>query len=214
MITAMEKKKTEKSPFIYKLARGICMPLFKLLYRYEITNRNNIPPTGGYVLACNHQSYSDPVLVSVGQKRMVYFMAKSELFRNKFFSALIRSLGAFPVHRGGKGDTGAINNAEMILEEGKVLGIFPEGTRSLSGELLKMRAGAVMIAYQSGVPVVPACITGKGGRVKLFNKVKITYGDPLTCEQLGIKTGSGKELREATRILSEKIAQIREHDRF
>lgn len=209
-----EKTEKEKRPFIHKLARVVCTPLFKLLYRYEITNRNNIPPTGGYVLACNHQSYSDPVLVSIGQKRMVYFMAKSELFRNKFFSSLIQSLGAFPVHRGGKGDSGAINNAETLLAEGKVLGIFPEGTRSLNGELLKMRAGAVMIAYQSGVPIVPACITGKGGKIRLFNKVKITYGDPLTCEQLGIKTGSGKELREATRILSEKIAQIREHDRF
>lgn len=204
----------EKKPFIHKLARVVCTPLFKLLYRYEITNKNNIPPTGGYVLACNHQSYTDPVLVSIGQKRMIYFMAKSELFRNKFFSALIRSLGAFPVQRGGTGDKGAINNAENLLAEGKVLGIFPEGTRSLNGELLKMRAGAVMLAYQSGVPIIPACITAKGGKLKAFRKVKITYGDPLTCEQLGITTGSGKELREATRILSEKITEIREHDRF
>lgn len=204
----------EKKPFIYLVARVVCVPLFKLLYRYEISNKNNIPPTGGYVLACNHQSYTDPVLVSIGQKRMIYFMAKSELFRNKFFSALIRSLGAFPVQRGGTGDKGAINNAETLLAEGKVLGIFPEGTRSLDGELLKMRAGAVMLAFQSGVPIVPACITAKGGKIKLFRKVKISYSDPVTCEQLGVRTGSGRELREATRILSEKIAAIREYDRF
>lgn len=204
----------EKRPFIHRVARAVCVPIFKLLYRYEITNKNNIPEAGGYVLACNHQSYTDPVLISIGQKRMIHFMAKAELFRNKFFSALIRSLGAFPVHRGGKGDSGAINNAENLLQEGKILGIFPEGTRSLSGELLKMRAGAVMLAYQSSVPIVPACITAKGGKIKVFRKVKITYGEPITCEQLGMVTGSGKEMREATRILAEKIAEIREHDKF
>ena len=204
----------EKNPFIYKIARVVCVPVFKILYRYEIKNRNNIPEDGAYILACNHQSYTDPVLLSIGQKRMIYFMAKEELFKNKFFSALIRALGAFPVHRGGVGDSVATGNAQSLLAQGRILGIFPEGKRRLNGELLKMRAGAVMLAYQSGVPIVPACITGKGGRIKMFGKVRITYGDPLTCRQLGVSTGSGKELREATRILAEKIADIREHDKF
>lgn len=204
----------EKKPFIFKLARMVCTPIFKLLYRYEITNRNNIPPQGAYVLACNHQSYTDPVLLNIGQKRMINFMAKEELFRNKFFAALIRSLGAFPVHRGGTGDQTAINNAQKLLSDGRVLGIFPEGKRSTTGELLKLRAGAVMLAFQCGVPIVPACITAKGGRIKMFNKVKITYGDPISSEELGITTGSGKELREATKMLAEKISAIREKDRF
>ncbi|MCQ4021852.1 MULTISPECIES: 1-acyl-sn-glycerol-3-phosphate acyltransferase [unclassified Ruminococcus] len=204
----------EKKPFIFKLARMVCTPVFKLIYRYEITNRNNIPPQGAYIVACNHQSYSDPVLLGIGQKRIINFMAKEELFRNKFFAALIRSLGAFPVHRGGTGDQTAINNAQKLLLDGRVLGIFPEGKRSLNGELLKLRAGAVMLAYQCNVPIIPACITAKGGKMKMFNKVKITYGDPISCEQLGITQGSGKELREATKKLAEKIAAIREKDKF
>ncbi|MGN1113109.1 MAG: lysophospholipid acyltransferase family protein [Acutalibacteraceae bacterium] len=204
----------EKKPFIFKLARAVCTPIFKLLYRYEITNRNNIPPEGGYVIACNHQSYTDPVLLNIGQKRMINFMAKEELFRNKLFGALIRSLGAFPVHRGGTGDQTAINNAQKLLSDGKVLGIFPEGKRSTTGEILKLRAGAVMLAFQCNVPIIPACITAKGGRIKMFNKVKITYGDPITCDELGLTTGSGKELREATKVLAEKISAIREKDRF
>ncbi len=204
----------EKKPFIHKLARVVCVPLFKLLYRYEINNGNNIPDEGAYIVACNHQSYTDPVLLSIGQRRMIYFMAKEELFKNKFFSALIRSLGAFPVHRGGTGDTQAIGNAQRLLAEGRIMGIFPEGKRSLNGELLKMRAGAVMIAHQCGVPIVPCCITAKGGRVKMFGKVKISYGDPVTCDELGVTSGSGKELREATRLLYDKIAALRERDRF
>lgn len=204
----------DKKPLIYIVARIVCIFIFKILYRYKITNKNNLPVSSGCVLACNHQSYADPVLVSVGQKRTIYFMAKSELFRNRFFSALIRSLGAFPVHRGGRGDSGAISTAEDLLHNGKVVGIFPEGTRSLNGELLKLHSGAVMLAYQSNVPVVPACITAKGGKIRPFCKVKVTYGDPLSCKELGIKSGSGKEFRGATRVLAEKIAQIREKDRF
>lgn len=214
MEKTISKKAKEKQSFLYNFARVVCVPLFKLLYRCEFNNKFNLPLEGGYVIACNHQSYTDPVLLSMGQKRLIHFIAKEELFRNRFFSALIRSLGAIPIHRGAKADEQALGSAEQVLSQGKLLGIFPEGKRSLNGELLKMRAGAVMLAYQSGVPVVPACITAKGGKIKMFNKTRISYGDPITPEQLGIKTGSSKELREATKILAGKIAELRERDRF
>lgn len=214
MEKTINKKAKEKQPFIYNFARVVCVPLFRILYRCEFNNKFNIPLEGGYIVACNHQSYTDPVLLSMGQKRLIHFIAKEELFRNRFFSALIRSLGAIPIHRGGTGDETAINSAEQVLSDGKLLGIFPEGKRSLNGELLKMRAGAVMLAYQSDVPIVPACITAKGGRTKMFHKVRISFGDPVTPAQLGVTTGSGKELRAATKLLAQKIAELREKDRF
>ena len=86
-----------QSKVLYSVARVVCFPLFKVLYRYQVDNGFNIPIEGGYIVACNHLSYSDPVLLGLGQKRRLFFMAKGELFKNKFFGALIRTHGAFPV---------------------------------------------------------------------------------------------------------------------
>lgn len=201
----------KKNP-LYCFGKAVVTPLFKLLFRYQINNKNNLPEQGGYLLCCNHLSLKDPVFLALGQKRQVYYMAKEELFHNRFFSALIRALGAFPVHRG-SGDSRAINNAETLLEEGKVLGIFLEGTRSKNGELLRPKSGAAMMAFQTGKPVVPACISCKGGRLpRLFRKVTVSYSDPVTPEELGLKEGTGTEFRNASRKIMDIISAMREKD--
>ena len=139
-------------------------------------------------------------------------MAKEELFHNKFVSAVIRSLGAFPVHRG-SGDTQAINNAEVLLQNENVLGIFIEGTRSKTGELLRPKSGAAMLAFQTQKPVVPACISCKGGKMpKLFRKVTISYSDPISPEELGLKEGTALEFRNASRKIMDIIRTMREKD--
>ncbi len=198
-----------QSKALYRIGRIVCTPIFKLIYRYKVINKGNIPDQGGYIIACNHISFSDPVLLGLGQKRRIFFMAKDTLFRNKFFGGLIRALGAFPVTRGA-GDGKAIKNGTDLIEEGNVMGIFIEGARSKTGELMRPRSGCALVAQQTKVPVVPACITPLSKR--LFAKRIIHFSRPLTIEDLGLVTGDRRELKNASAIIMNKIKEIREQD--
>lgn len=199
-----------QSKALYAFGRVVCTPVFKLIYRYKIINGNNIPNDGkGYIIAPNHLSFSDPILVALGQKRRLNFMAKDELFENKFFSWLIRHLGAFPVKRGA-GDGKAIKNGEDIINEGNLMTIFIEGGRSKTGELMRPRSGFALIARQTNAPVVPVCITkiGKG----FFAKRIIHFAEPITVSDLGLDSVDRRALRNASNMVMDKIKEMREHD--
>ncbi len=196
-------------PQFYKVAKVVCRGFVKLFYPYEVKNGNSIPDGEACIVCSNHLSYLDPVFLNTTQSRLLHFMAKKELFKNKLFGALITKLGAFPVNRGSDGGK-AIGTAEKLINDGECIGIFIEGTRSKTGKLGRGHMGAMLIAQATGAPVVPCCITGKKIFVKPFRKTKITYGEPLTCEQLGLKTGDSKELRAAAAIVMEKIGELRE----
>lgn len=199
-----------QSKAFYAFGKAVCMPIFKLFYRYKVINKNNIPDDHkGYIIACNHLSYSDPVLLGLGQKRRLNFMAKDELFKNKFFAFIIRHLGAFPVKRGA-GDGKAIKTGEDIIREGNLMGIFIEGGRSKTGELMRPRSGCALIAQQTNTPIVPACITvvGKG----IFGKRIIHFSDPLTVEEMGLTSVDRRALKNASNMIMGKIKEMREHD--
>ncbi|MEE3334115.1 MAG: lysophospholipid acyltransferase family protein [Ruminococcus sp.] len=200
-----------QSKAFYAFGRAVCMPIFKLLYRYKVVNKSNIPDDGkGYIVACNHLSFSDPVLLGLGQKRRLNFMAKDELFENKFFAFIIRHLGAFPVKRGA-GDGKAIKNGEDIILEGGLMGIFIEGGRSKTGELMRPRSGCALIAQQTGVSVVPACITNVG-KSKKFGKRIIHFSEPLTTEDMGLTSTDRRALKTASTTIMNKIKEMREQD--
>lgn len=199
----------KKVPLIYKVARAILRPIAYLLFPYKADQTEKLPTEGKCLLCSNHLSFVDPVLLVMTQKRQIHFMSKQELFKNKLFAKILLKLGAFPVNRG-SGDGKAINMAEDLLKDESVVGIFFEGTRSKTGDLLRPRAGVAMIAYQTGAPVVPCCITPKKKKMKVFSKVRITYGDPLTVEQLGLVNGTPSEFRNATRLIMEKVTELRE----
>ena len=153
-------------------------PLAWLLFPFKTIGRENIPDTPGQpplVLCCNHISVIDPVFLEMCQKRHVYFMAKEEIFKNRlatwFFA---KQLGAFPVKRGA-GDTGALDTARRIVEEGKLLGIFPEGTRSKDGRLGRAKSGAALIAAQTGASVLPVAIATKNQKLRLFRPTREDY---------------------------------------
>ncbi|MBE6793874.1 MAG: 1-acyl-sn-glycerol-3-phosphate acyltransferase [Ruminococcaceae bacterium] len=185
-------------------------PLF-LYFRYKLINKNNIPKEGRYIIAANHISGPDCIFVGLGQKRCIRFMAKAELFDNKLLAWFFTKMGAFPVNRG-KGDTSAIENAKEMVENGEVLGIFIEGTRSKTGEFLKPKSGAVMIAHQMNCKIIPCAISCKGLKASFWRRKYVHFGDPVTCEELGITKASPREYRDASRKLMDIFAELRKQD--
>ena len=118
----------------YSFIRYLCNIIIHLKYKIELKGIDNFPKNGAVIVYSNHKSNWDPVIIGCLLKRPVFFMAKQELFRYPIFSFILRKLNAFPVNRG-KPDRRAIRTALKVLEEEKVLGIFPEGTRSKDGTL-------------------------------------------------------------------------------
>lgn len=198
------------SPF-YRFGRGLLMPFYKLFFWYKINGRENVPDDGAYIVCSNHLSNNDPVLLGLAMKRQVFYMAKAELFRNPIAGWVIRHLGAFPVNRGA-GDGKAINEAEQIVKDGKLLGIFIEGTRSKTGEFLRPKSGASIIAHQMNVPVIPVCITPKNKKIRVFQQVKISIGKPITPKELGLDKGTPEEYRNSSRKIMAEIKKLREND--
>lgn len=196
----------------YSVIRAIGIFIFKLIYPWEINGSDKLPEKGRYIICSNHISNMDPIFLIISQRRQIYFMAKSELFKNKIFAKFLGKMGAFPVQRK-KGDTKAINRSFEILESNDVLGIFIEGTRSKNGEFLRPKSGVSVIAYKTNSPVIPVCITPKRGKsVRPFRKTIITYGDPISISDLSIKEGSGLEIRNASRFIMGKIKELREEN--
>ena len=202
-----------QSKVLYRVGQAVCRPIMKVFYRYKFINNNSIPHDGAYIIASNHMSFSDPVLLGLGQRRRLFFMAKQELFKNKFFAGLIRALGAFPVERGA-GDGKAIKTGEDLIKEGNVMTIFIEGGRTKTGEFMRPRSGCALVAQQMQVPVIPACITITGNPKHRFAKRVIHFGDPLTPQQLGLTPdGDRRQLKNATNMIMDEIKKMREQDR-
>ena len=201
-----------QSKVLYSIGKVLLLPAYKLIYRYKVIGSENMPKQGGVILACNHLSFSDPVLLGLAQKRRLFFMAKSELFRNKAFAFLIRSLGAFPVERGA-GDNKAIKTGEDLIKDGEIMTIFLEGGRTKTGELMRPRSGCALVAQQMQVPVIPACITIVGNPKHTFAKRVIHFGEPLTPEELGLTPDGGRrELKDASNRIMAEIKKMREQD--
>ncbi|WP_440452734.1 lysophospholipid acyltransferase family protein [Ruminococcus intestinalis] len=202
-----------QSKVLYRVGQAVCRPIMKVFYRYKFINNNSIPHEGAYIIASNHMSFSDPVLLGLGQRRRLFFMAKQELFKNKFFGGLIRALGAFPVERGA-GDGKAIKTGEDLIKEGNVMTIFIEGGRTKTGEFMRPRSGCALVAQQMQVPVIPACITITGNPKHRFAKRVIHFGDPLTPQQLGLTPdGDRRQLKNATNMIMDEIKKMREQDK-
>lgn len=166
---------------LYHILQIVFSTFFKLFFRAEIIDKENLPEEGAVILAANHMSNWDPPLLATFLKRPVAYMAKEELFEHPIFGSAIRACHSFPVKRGAA-DRAAIKTAITALKQGYCLGIFPEGTRSRTGKMHKAEAGVGLIAAMTKAPVVPAAIIGtdkifaNGGH---FPKVKVIYGKPM-----------------------------------
>lgn len=166
---------------------------------------NTFKDLGGCIVYSNHISLFDPIAVGCFTRRQIKFMAKEELFRNRAFGFLLgKLLGAFPVKRG-KADISAIKTAIRILRNGEVLGMFPEGTRSKTGELQEAEPGLSMVALRAKVPVVPVAIITN---YKLFTLLTIKIGDPVILEDYYDKKLSMNEHKELSNNLMGKVQEL------
>lgn len=186
---------------LYRICRGLLRVLCWLLFRLEARGIHNIPSDGPVVLCSNHKSVIDPVTLGTWVPRKVHYMAKAELFKVPLLGPLIRSLGAFPVKRGGVSKE-AIRTAISLLEEGKVMGIFPEGTRNENVGMGKR--GAVAMAIRAKAQVVPVAIVGD---YRIFRKMIVVYGAPIDMAPF-IEQGTTESMEAATELIMSRIRQM------
>jgi len=159
-----------------------------LAFRLRTHGQSNVPERGGVILAANHQSFLDPVLVTAPLDRMACFMARRTLFRSRFFGGLIRALNAFELDQA-RPDRAALREGARRLEEGWCLVVFPEGTRTPDGEIGRLHPGVIALAQRAGVPIVPVSIEGafaawpRGGRLRP-HPIAVFYGRPIAPAEL------------------------------
>lgn len=146
-----------------------------MLYKVKVSGSVDLEKDKGYIICSNHLNMFDPVFIACFTERQISFMGKKELFDKPILGGLFRKLSAFPVDRS-KGDLGALKTAIEILSSNNVMAMFPEGTRSKTGELGEFKRGAALIASRADVPIVPVKIVGN---YRLFSKMELRIGEPL-----------------------------------
>jgi glycerol-3-phosphate dehydrogenase (NAD(P)+) len=175
------------NPIVYWLVRGVLQLFFHVYFRLSRIGREHIPAEGPVIVAANHRSFLDPFVIGTMARRPMYYVAKKELFRNRWQSWILSALGAFPIDRG-SGDKDAMRTARALLERGECVLIFPEGTRVRPGPLGRAKRGVGRLALETGAPVVPVAVFGtervrRGWRIRP-HKVRIRAGRPLHFPQV------------------------------
>jgi 1-acyl-sn-glycerol-3-phosphate acyltransferase len=199
------------------LVRATVGTVISALFRTQIIGAENVPASGGVLLAGNHISYADPTLLWIRSPRPVHFMAKAELWDSAWLGWFLDCFWAFPVKRG-ESDRAALTRASAYLKAGEPVGVFPEGTRNRDGEA-EAQGGAAFLALRNGVPVVPVGIAGTdrispvGSKGIHFPKVVISFGLPI--DPARVPEGGKKERVEALtaeimRSIGEQLESARE----
>lgn len=196
----------EMSP-LYGICHYIISCVYDAFFRGEVVGVENLPKTGAFIVASNHASHLDPPAVGCHIPRQLAFFARKTLWKGGVATWWLDGVGAIPVDRDGSSDVGAMKNVLRALQAGKVVTLFPEGTRSPDGTLQPPKSGVGMIACRSRVPVVPARIFnshiafGRDGKLRLGTRMPIVYGRPLFPEDYD----DPKAGKERYQLASEKI---------
>ena len=190
---------------LYRFCYLLSSLLAKTVFSYRAFGRENIIEEGPAIMAANHQSYLDPPLVGITCRNELYFLARKTLFEKKVLGSLISRVNAMPVDLA-RGDLVAVRTIINLLKEGHRTVIFPEGTRSLDGNIQQARPGIGMISAKTLVPVVPIRIFGsfeawpKGGKIRP-HPVTVVVGKPMRF----VKEDFGANNRESYQKISERV---------
>jgi 1-acyl-sn-glycerol-3-phosphate acyltransferase len=173
---------------LYSIFRGICALVITTMCRIRATGKENIPEKGGFLIASNHTSYLDPVVVGVACPRPLNYMARHDLFANSLFSFILKHSRAFPVKRK-SADLGALKEAMRRLKNGEGLLVFPEGARQTDVEGSQGEAGVGFLAAKAGVPVIPAFVSGTDRAlprnakfIKIATDIRVCFGKQINIE--------------------------------
>lgn len=205
---------------LYYVLHLVLKPLTRLLYRPIIEGAHNVPTSGPVILASNHLSFIDSLVIPLVAPRRVAYLAKAEYFMGNGAltrprSALFRTLGAIPIDRGtARSAQNSLDAALAVLQAGQAFGIYPEGTRSRDGQLYRGRTGVAWLAFRSGAPVVPVGLIGTeailpvGSRLPRVRRVTIRFGPPLRFDGLEAEHPPGVARRIATDAIMDGIAEL------
>lgn len=199
-----------KSPgFLYLFGRTVIAPIARVLYRPKVIGRKNVPRTGAIILASNHLSFIDSVVIPLMAPRRVQFLAKSHYFEGTGLSGWVSrsfftAIGAVGVERGaGQAAQDALDQSKRILDTGAAFAIYPEGTRSLDGRLYKGRTGVGWLALTTGATVIPVGLIGTdelqpiGTKIPRIKRITVAFGEPIDVSRHGAAE-SGRARRQAT----------------
>jgi 1-acyl-sn-glycerol-3-phosphate acyltransferase len=202
--------------FLWKFLHTLARLIRPLLCKLCIEGVEHVPTQGGCVLVCNHTLGPDYIVLGYASPRQVYFMAKMEIFGwHPLLTKLFINAGVFPVRRG-QSDLGAISSAVELLNSGHVVGMYPEGTRSLTGVLQRGKTGAARIAMQAQAPVVPVVVLhaeqilhGLGRRLHR-PEVSVRFGPPLSVmgdpsDALAARDNTDKIMRAIAALLPPEL---------
>lgn len=195
--------------FFY-FARELARITLRLNFKIIATNKHNVPDRRGYILASNHLSNIDPVVVSFNVKYALQYMAKKELFE-KPYGFIFHWIGAFPVDRG-SGDTQVLDKAAEIIKNDSILGLFPEGSRSKDGNIKRAKSGIVVIANAAKCDILPASIE-YGEKKFFFRKVYITYGEMIKFDEIAVIDNDKQQIKDARNLITQRIIDCREQGR-
>ncbi|MBF7097627.1 lysophospholipid acyltransferase family protein [Alkalibacter mobilis] len=189
----------------YNIVRFLVSIYLKIFYKIEISGKENIPSEGSLILTSNHIHWADPILIACEvTNRKISFLGKHELFKNPILRWLLNNLTVIPIRRG-EADVTAIKSALRVLKSGKILGIFPEGTRVKTGEEKKPESGTALLAIKSKSKIVPIGIEGS---YKLGSKLKLIIGTPIELNEYYGKKPDKENLEKASSEIMKKIKEL------
>ncbi len=193
---------------LYIIAKIKFLIIFKLFFRLKVTGQQNIPQDGPFIIVANHSSLLDPVILGVSIKPKIIFVAAAYLFEIHWLGYLLRKANSIPVQR--ENDIKAIKQSLKILQQGGILGIFPEGGVDRQKGDLPIKAGAAYLATKAGVPIIPIKIKGadkvlpRGAKfIRSLNKIEVEIKKPIFCSR---QTNNNKEIIK--RVVESYIKEI------
>ena len=198
---------------VFTIGRAVLRPLLWLHFRPRVTGREHVPAHGPVLLASNHLSAVDTILIPSFSPRKVQFLAKASLFSTPIGGWFFRHIGAIPVHReAGSAAQGALEAGTRVLAAGQVFAVFPEGSRSRDGRLYRGRSGAAFMALETGATVVPVGLIGINRAIVdpasgKPSPAEIRFGAPIDLSDLAALPG-GRARREATERIMAAIQQL------
>ena len=191
---------------MYSFAKVVVGAIYRILFRFKIAGKENVPADGGFIMCANHTSYHDTLVLGIASPRNLHFLAKYELWNKKFFAKLFDSLGGIPVNRANPGmDT--LKRTVKVLKDGRAIGMFMQGGRRKEIDMDDVKAGVALFAVKGKVPVVPVNISSK---FKLFSRVNVNIGKPISFEEFWDKKIKAEQLNTIAGRVIDAISKLGE----